>query len=73
MKLNEISFPVYKLGKRKPIVEEDVTFYLNKTEKKEGTIVYFPQIIDDKNIPAESLSKRRLKLLDLISTLLGSN
>jgi hypothetical protein len=63
MKLNEISFPIYKLGKRKPIIEEGVTFYLNKTEKEDGTLVYFPAIIDDTNIEGNSLARRRLKLL----------
>ena len=64
MKLTEISFPVYKLGKRKPMIEEGVTFYLNKTEKEDGTLVYFPQIIDDINIPGISLARRRLKLYE---------
>ena len=64
MKLNEISFPVYKLGKRKPIVEEGLVFYLNKTEKEDGTLVYFPQIIDDTNLKGNTLAKRRLELLE---------
>ena len=64
MKLTEISFPVYKLGKRKPIVEDGLVFYLNKTEEEDGSIVYFPKIIDDTNIDEISLSKRRLKLLE---------
>jgi len=64
MRLNEIVFPIYKLGKRKPINEDGVVFYLNKTEKEDGTLVYFPQIIDDTNVEGNSLAKRRLQLLE---------
>lgn len=64
MKLEDISFPVYKLGKNKPITEEGVTFYLSSYEKEDGTIIYFPSIIDDKNIPGATLGIRRMKLLE---------
>jgi len=62
MKLYDISFPVYKLGKRKPIIEEGVSFFLSVTEK-ENIVTYVTQIIDDKNISQNSLAKRRLQLL----------
>jgi hypothetical protein len=62
MKLVDVTFPVYYLGKRKPIVEDNVTFYLNKTEI-DGKVVYFPYIIDDKNIAGSTLATRRLKIL----------
>jgi len=45
-------------------MEEGVTFYLNKTEKEDGTLVYLPSIIDDSNIEGSSLARRRLKLLE---------
>jgi hypothetical protein len=64
MKLNEISFPVYRLGKRKPIMEEGVSFYLSMKELDDGKIVYFPSVIDDLKIPGGSLGIRRMKLLN---------
>lgn len=64
MKLSDISFPVYKLGKRKPMSEEGLVYYLNRMEKEDGTLVYIPSIIDDLNIKEASLARRRLKLLE---------
>jgi len=53
MKLSEIAWPVYKLGDAKPQEEDGVVFIIrdNKLE-----------LIDDRNLPANSLAGRRLKL-----------
>ena len=61
MNLSDISFPVFRLGRRKPIIEEGVSFYLNSTEI-DGCITYLPYIIDDKNIDEANLALRRIKI-----------
>lgn len=58
MKLQEISWPVYKLKDTRPEELDGVLFYTFWNQ--EGQIV---QIVDDKNLPAESLAGRRLKLM----------
>lgn len=55
MKLLEIAWPVYKLGNIKP-QEEDGVVFVFKNEKD-------LEIVDDKNLPGDSLAVRRLKLI----------
>lgn len=57
--LNNISFPVYKLLEQPPIIERGVAFYLNKRIDQE---VFKKRIIDDKNLPGKTLSRRRLAI-----------
>lgn len=59
MKLQEISFPVYKLSDIKPVVEDGITFYVFEYNSKDGEVI---KIIDDTNIPAKSLALRRLRM-----------
>lgn len=53
MNLNDISWPVFILGKKRPIEEESVLFYIINDK-------YY--ILDDKTLEADSLAGRRLKL-----------
>lgn len=57
MKLHEISFPVYPLGKEEPTLEEGVWFYPYSSD--EGIVLL---IIDDQNIEQPTLARRRLIL-----------
>lgn len=54
MNLNEIDFPVYKLGDEKPSVEDGVIYY------------YFGklEIIDDLSLEGENLGLRRARISD---------
>lgn len=61
MKLSEIVFPVYKLAKQKPNEEEGVLFYLKSAVYNEIRC-QVAQVIDDKNIPEDTLSRRRLRI-----------
>lgn len=62
MKLDSIRFPVYFLGERKPEQENGVTFYFYGKHHVDRDTEYQIQVIDDKNIPGESLGVRRMKL-----------
>lgn len=57
MKLTEISWPVYKLGERRPSKDGDVLFYARHYKDKVEV-----DIIDDVSIPGNTLGKRRLWL-----------
>lgn len=57
MKLHEISFPVFSLGKEEPTLEEGVWFYPRSSD--EGIVLL---IIDDQNIDMPTLARRRLTL-----------
>ena len=59
--LQEISYPVFKLGTNKPLTESGVTFYYHQKQLEEGELVTV-RIVDDKNMPQETLSLRRLQL-----------
>lgn len=58
MNLQEINWPVYKLGTSMPSEKDGILFYMYGTKK--GTTF---KIVDDRNLQAESLAGRRLKLL----------
>ncbi len=55
MQLKEIVWPVYSLKTFSPIIEENVSYYVTKDSKS-------IEIVDDKNVPGDNLSKRRLLL-----------
>ena len=58
MLLNDIAFPVYKLGNMAPTKTGAVIYYERETER--GGIVI--SVIDDKSVPQDTLGKRRLLL-----------
>lgn len=59
--MREIAYPVFRLGTNKPVTEWGVVFYYHHKETEEGQIVSV-RIIDDKNLPQQTLSLRRLQL-----------
>lgn len=59
--LREISYPVFRLGTNKPVTESGVVFYYHHKETEEGQVVSV-RIIDDRNLPQQTLSLRRLQL-----------
>jgi hypothetical protein len=59
---SDISFPVFRLGKEAPIIEEGVSFYLLGRDTKYSDAEYIMKIIDDKNRPEESFALRRLAM-----------
>ena len=63
-RLQEIAYPVFRLGTRKPIVEAGLTFYYHEnyeeTEDGDLEMVADYRILDDKNIALPRLSLRRL-------------
>ena len=64
--LTEIRYPVFKLPKSaSPIVEGPLTFVYSAQYDEEAEEYYDNiRIVDDKRIPGDSLSRRRLILLD---------
>lgn len=61
--MDQIAYPVYRLGTEQPKFSDGVVFYARRYIQEDGTEVGSLMIIDDKNIPAPTLAKRRLKLL----------
>lgn len=62
LSLAQIAYPVFKLGANKPNTEKGVSFYYYEREDDEGNILPKLFILDDKNLPQESLSLRRMQL-----------
>lgn len=60
--MREISYPVFRLGTNKPVTEGGVVFYYHHKETEEGQIVSV-RLIDDRNLPQQTLSLRRLQLM----------
>lgn len=58
MKLQEICWPVYKLGNTRPQTEGGVTFYYH--DSAHGPIL---EIIDDLNISGSKMAVRRMKIV----------
>lgn len=64
MRLQEISFPVFKLKNEKPLESSGLVYYLQEsfntdTAEYKRTI----KIVDDRNVAHETLSRRRLDIL----------
>lgn len=60
--LSQVSFPVYRLTKNKPLIQDGIVYYYNEyfnIDTAESHKVV--SIIDDTNIPENSLSRRRLR------------
>lgn len=62
--LAEIAYPVFKLGIDKPVIDNGLVYYYyeNIVEDEDGDLVEQNQyrLIDDRNIPFNSLAMRRL-------------
>jgi hypothetical protein len=63
MQLSEINFPVYYLGKEAPMQHEGVSFYTFVEDDDSSAPKLIYNILDDKNLPGDTLAKRRLELL----------
>lgn len=62
MNLNDITFPVYLLGKTKPHYENGVWYYLYVKQVYDGDNEEVKLVLDDQNVPHTTLSRRRLVL-----------
>ncbi len=59
--LDKITYPVFRLGVHKPIIENGVVFYYYEREV-EGVVTSQYKLVDDKNIDKPTLALRRLQL-----------
>ena len=62
MQLNQINFPVYKLGKSAPVVHDGIAFYMHVKDRDDGPPLEVYLLVDDKNLSGNSLALRRLQL-----------
>jgi hypothetical protein len=60
-KLSEIFYPVFLLGANKPQQDSGVVYYYYEKEV-EGEVQALLRIVDDKNLPQETLALRRMQL-----------
>lgn len=65
MKLHDIHFPIYRLGSAKPVQHEGISFFLHVKDHDDKAPEDVYLIVDDKNIPGDSLARRRLQLAKL--------
>lgn len=63
MQLMEIDYPVFKLSRTPPIEDMGVVFYYSYTENGEGDRVDNLRVVDNKNLPGDTLAARRLQML----------
>jgi hypothetical protein len=61
--LQEIVYPVFRLGAEKPVFLDGVVLYLRQYKDEDGQTVQKVRIIDDTNLPGETLALRRLEIL----------
>lgn len=64
IQLQEISWPVFRLGEKEPQQESGITFYSTEYVEDTGEITNSRtfRVVDDRNLPGESLGRRRLSL-----------
>lgn len=60
--LDKITFPVYVIGSKEPIIDGKISYYLSGTDTQYSDAQYKLSIIDDKELPGETLAARRLQL-----------
>ena len=61
--MTEISWPVFQLTNKIPQTESGVTFYVTESYNRDtATYTERIKVIDDKNLPGDTLSRRRLQL-----------
>ena len=63
--LQEIAFPVFKIGIHKPETQGGLVFYYHERQEEtdEGTITQTKYtIVDDRNVAGDTLAQRRLRL-----------
>lgn len=62
IELSNIAFPVFKIGKNKPLFENNIYFYILGKDLAYSDAEYKVLVVDDKNQPGETLAQRRLQL-----------
>lgn len=62
VKLQDIQFPVYRIGEEKPSEDGGVHYYLYGRDTDSSDAVSVIKIVDDKNIDKPTLSLRRLEI-----------
>jgi hypothetical protein len=68
MLLQEISFPVFRLGEKRPTIDAGVTFFMAEySDKDSAKYSSNYRIVDDKNIDKPTLGLRRLMLAQKVS------
>jgi hypothetical protein len=60
--LSKISFPVYHIGNREPLVDDGVVYFVSGMDSNTEDATYRLSILDDKNVEGKSLAERRLLL-----------
>jgi len=66
--LQEINFPVFRLGEKKPTIENRVTFYMAEySDKDSAKYSSNYRIVDDKSIDKPTIGLRRLALAKKVS------
>ena len=64
MNLMEIVWPVFRVSEHKPLVSDGVIYYKSEySDKGDDSVINNVRIVDNKNIPKDTLGKRRLELL----------
>lgn len=61
--LTEIRYPVFKIGYEKPVNIDKVDLILRTYINEHGELINKFRVVDDKNIPEDTLAKRRIVLL----------
>lgn len=61
--LTKVSFPVFKLGNTPPLFSDGVVFY-HRIYHEDEVEVHKVSVVDDKSIEKDTLSARRLELLN---------
>lgn len=62
IELSNIAFPVFKIGKNKPLFENNIYFYVLGKDLEYSDAEYKILVLDDKNKSGETLALRRLQL-----------
>jgi hypothetical protein len=62
---DQISFPVYLIGRTPPISEDGVLFNIQGHDTKYSDASYRIRVLDDKKLPGKTLASRRLQLLNM--------
>lgn len=61
MNLQEISWPVFRLGERQPLIDGDIIYYINESVNTDTNIIKTRvRFVDDKSIDKPSVGARRL-------------
>ena len=63
IQLDKIVYPVFLLGEEQPLFVDGVCFYSRTYIDQDANQTSVIKIVDDKNLPAPTLAKRRLSLL----------